>query len=240
MSGDVTMVSLDLLEQRLGYRFKDRRILERAMTHPSYANERRSRGKHNQRLEFLGDSVIGMIISSYLYEEKEFEDEGALTFNLSSMVCEPALANKARQLELGTFLRLGKGEDGQGGRERDSILCDAYEAMVAAIFVDGGYEVVRDVIANLHEKELGMIRKPKADSPNHKGQLQKVVQAKYNTQPHYKIVNAYGPEHDKIFVAEASLNGEIIGHGEGRSKKLAEQKAAENAYEEFGSSWGVE
>jgi len=133
MSGDVTIVSLDLLEQRLGYRFKDRRILERAMTHPSYANERRSRGKHNQRLEFLGDSVIGMIISSYLYEEKEFEDEGALTFNLSSMVCEPALANKARQLELGTFLRLGKGEDGQGGRERDSILCDAYEAMVAAI-----------------------------------------------------------------------------------------------------------
>lgn len=222
---------LDLLEARLGYVFTRRDILERALTHPSYANERRTRRKHNQRMEFLGDSVLGMIIASRLYREDEFEDEGMLTRNLSTLVCEEALANKAREFDLGSFLQLGKGEEGQGGRDRDSILCDAFEAVLAAIFLDGGYEKVRSVVLAMHEREFTVMSKPKAQAPNFKGQLQRVVQAAYNVQPHYEIVRAYGEEHDKMFVAQVNVKGELKGEGEGRSKKQAEQNAAQDAYE---------
>ncbi len=222
---------LDLLEARLGYVFTQRHVLERALTHPSYANERRSKRKHNQRLEFLGDSVLGMIIATRLYRQEEFEDEGMLTRNLSSLVCEEALANKARELDLGEFLKLGKGEIGQGGRDRDSILCDAYEALLAAIFLDGGYEEVRRVVLALHEREFAVMSRPKKQPPNYKGTLQREVQAAHNIQPHYEIVGTHGPEHDKIFVAQASVNGEVVGKGEGRSKKQAEQEAARDACE---------
>lgn len=221
---------LEKLQERLGYRFRDRRKLERALTHPSYANERRTRRKHNQRMEFLGDAVLGMLIASYLYEQEEFEDEGVLTHHLSSIVREESLARAARGLDLGAALLLGRGEDGQGGRDRDSILCDAYEALVAAVFLDGGYERVREVVLALHEEDFERVQRPrKPKAPNYKGQLQKVVQAMHNVQPHYEIVEAYGPEHDKMFVAVATMKGEVLGKGEGRSKKHAEQSAARDA-----------
>ena len=228
---------LERLQERLGYRFGDRARLERALTHPSYANERRTRRKHNQRMEFLGDAVLGMLIASYLYEQEEFEDEGVLTHHLSSIVREESLANAARKLGLGEALLLGRGEDGQGGRERDSILCDAYEALVAAIFLDGGYARVREVVLGLHEEDFERVQLPrKPKEPNYKGQLQKKVQAMHNVQPHYEIVDAHGPEHDKMFVAVATMKGEVLGRGEGRSKKHAEQSAARDACERLAAA----
>jgi len=229
----VPFPDLTILEERIGYSFREREFLERALTHPSYANERRGKRRHNQRMEFLGDSVLGMIVASKLYQREDFEDEGVLTRNLSSMVCERALAAKARELGLGIFLRLGKGEDGQGGRNRDSILCDAYEALIAAIYIDGGYDEVRRVVIELHAHDFDTVSRPIPRSPNHKGQLQSIVQAKYNIQPTYHIVREYGPEHRKIFVSEVRVMGEVMGQGEGRSKKAAEQEAAAKACASF-------
>jgi len=225
----VSWAELSHLERRIGYSFKNRELLERAMTHPSYANERRGKQRHNQRMEFLGDAVLGLITATQLYMREEFEDEGMLTRSLSALVCERALAATAREIELGDFLRLGKCEEGQGGRERDSILCDAYEALMAAVYVDGGFFAARDVVLRLHEAELNSVERPQPRSPNFKGQLQGLVQAKYNVQPTYHIVQEYGPEHCKVFVAEVRVMGERMGHGEGRSKKQAEQHAAQEA-----------
>lgn len=224
---------LSVLEVKCGYVFKNREFLERALTHPSYSNERRRKRKHNQRLEFLGDAVLGLITASALYEREEFEDEGMLTRSLSALVCEQALAKKARELELGYFIKLGKGEDSQGGRDRDSILCDAYEALLAAIFVDGGYDAARRVVLKLHAKDFSTIEKPKPPSPNFKGQLQSLVQSRYNIQPSYHIVQEQGPEHNKIFVSEVRVMGECMGQGKGRSKKSAEQEAAAQAIRMF-------
>lgn len=224
---------LNLLESRCGYTFKDRELLERALTHPSYSNERRRKRKHNQRLEFLGDAVLGLITASVLYERDEFEDEGVLTRSLSSLVCESALARKARELELGYFLKLGKGEDSQGGRDRDSILCDAYEALLASIYVDGGFDAARHVVLKLHRKDFDLLERPNPPTPNFKGQLQSLIQAKYNVQPSYHIIHEHGPEHRKIFVAEVRVHAERLGHGEGKSKKQAEQAAAEEALKTF-------
>ncbi|MEM1347821.1 MAG: ribonuclease III [Myxococcota bacterium] len=225
----VSWAQMRRLERRIGYTFVDRELLERAMTHPSYANERRGKQRHNQRMEFLGDAVLGLITATQLYMREEFEDEGMLTRSLSALVCERALAAKAREINLGDYLRLGKGEQGQGGRERDSILCDAYEALMAAVYVDGGFSAARDVVLRLHEQELRSVERPQPRSPNFKGQLQGLIQAKYNVQPTYHIVQEYGPEHCKMFVAEVRVMGERMGQGEGRSKKQAEQNAAQEA-----------
>lgn len=227
---------LSILEERIGYEFEDREYLERALTHPSYANERRGKRKHNQRMEFLGDAVLGMIVAAQLYQREEFVDEGMLTRNLSALVCERALAAKARELDLGSFLRLGKGEDGQGGRRRDSILCDAYEAIIAAVYVDGGYAAVEQVVLELHGRDFGDIQRPRPRTPNYKGQLQSAVQARYNVQPTYHIIREHGPEHRKVFVAEVRVMGERMGEGEGRSKKQAEQAAARQACAAFEGS----
>ncbi len=221
---------LNALEARIGHTFNNRELLERALTHPSYSNERRRKRKHNQRLEFLGDAVLGLVTATCLYAREEFEDEGMLTRSLSALVCEEALARKARELDLGLFLKLGKGEDSQGGRDRDSILCDAYEALLAAVFIDGGYEAGRAMVMRLHARELAHIERPRANVPNYKGQLQSVVQARYNTQPTYHILQEQGPEHSKLFVAEVRIMGEAMGQGTGRSKKAAEQAAAEQAF----------
>lgn len=225
----IPLPDLNVLQRRLGYNFENIELLERALTHPSYANERRGKRKHNQRLEFLGDAVIGMIVASKLYEREEFEDEGMLTRNLSALVCERALALKARELELGDFLRLGKGEDSQGGRSRDSILCDAYEALLASIYLDGGFDAVEDVVLRLHDDAITEVERPRPRTPNYKGLLQSIVQSKYNVQPTYHIVREHGPEHRKMFVAEVRVMGERMGEGEGRSKKQAEQIAARAA-----------
>ena len=222
---------MDLLEERIGYAFEDRELLKRALTHPSYANERRSKAarQQNQRLEFLGDSVLGMVVATELFNRESSCDEGSLTRYLSGLVCEPALATKARQLGLGVFIRLGKGEESQGGRDRDSILCDCYEALLAAVYLDGGFEVIQAMVARLHQRELESLTRFHPKKPNHKGRLQKIVQARYGVQPSYQIVDKHGPEHGRVFVAQVRIHREVVGQGEGRAKKVAEQEAAKDA-----------
>lgn len=223
--------NLDVLERACGYTFNDRAWLKRALTHPSYANERKQHSRNNQRMEFLGDSVVGLVTARALFARDELGDEGVLTRNLSALVCERALAQKARELDLGSFIKLGKGEDFQGGRDRPGILCDAYEALMAAIFLDGGYDAVCKVIERLHGKEFAHIRKPPPTTPNYKGQLQTLTQSLYGVQPTYSIADSQGPEHSKDFVAHVFVRGERVAQGTGRSKKAAQQDAALRAFE---------
>ena len=231
---------MDLLEERIGYAFGDRSLLNRALTHPSYANERRTKQarQQNQRLEFLGDAVLGMVVATELFNRESSCDEGSLTRYLSGLVCEPALASKARQLGLGAFIRLGKGEESQGGRDRDSILCDCYEAMLAAVYLDGGFDVVHAMVAKLHQDEFESLARFNIKKPNHKGRLQKIVQARYGVQPSYQIVDKQGPEHGRVFLAQVRVNREVVGVGEGGAKKVAEQEAAKDALRRLGAKEG--
>jgi ribonuclease-3 len=214
------------LEERLGYQFRDRALLENALTHSSYANEHRDAGvSSNERLEFLGDSVLGMVVADHLYREYPNRPEGELTRTRAALVCESSLVEVARSLELGRYLRLGKGEDGDGGRERPSILADATEAVLAAIYLDGGITQARRVIRALiltNEEELGASR-------DYKTILQELVQRESGRTLTYRLVRAEGPDHAKRFSVEVELNGKSVGAGVGRTKKAAEQNAAKAA-----------
>jgi ribonuclease-3 len=214
------------LEERLGYQFRDRSLLENALTHSSYANEHRDAGiTSNERLEFLGDSVLGMVVADHLYRAYPNRPEGELTRTRAALVCESSLVEVARALELGRYLRLGKGEDGDGGRERPSILADATEAVLAAIYLDGGITQARRVIRALiltNEEELGASR-------DYKTILQELVQRESGRTLTYRLVRAEGPDHAKRFSVEVELNGKSVGAGVGRTKKAAEQNAAKAA-----------
>ncbi len=214
------------LEERLDYQFKDRTLLENALTHSSYANEHRDAGQpSNERLEFLGDSVLGMVVADHLYREHPEMPEGELTRTRAAMVCEDSLVEVARALDLGKYLRLGKGEDAGGGRERPSILADATEAVLAAIYLDGGIAQARRVIRTLvlgHEEELSASR-------DYKTALQELVQKKSGRKLVYCLVGEQGPDHAKRFSVEVQLDGVTLGTGEGRTKKAAEQSAAKAA-----------
>jgi ribonuclease-3 len=214
------------LEERLGYQFRDRSLLENALTHSSYANEHRDAGiTSNERLEFLGDSVLGMVVADHLYREYPNRPEGELTRTRAALVCESSLVEVARSLELGRYLRLGKGEDGDGGRERPSILADATEALLAAVYLDGGITQARRVIRALiltNEEELGASR-------DYKTILQELVQRESGRTLTYRLVRAEGPDHAKRFSVEVELNGKSVGAGVGRTKKAAEQNAAKAA-----------
>jgi ribonuclease-3 len=214
------------LEERLGYQFQDRGLLENALTHSSYANEHRDAGiTSNERLEFLGDSVLGMVVADHLYRAYPNRPEGELTRTRAALVCESSLVEVARALELGRYLRLGKGEDGDGGRERPSILADATEAVLAAVYLDGGIAQVRRVIRALiltNEEELGASR-------DYKTILQELVQRESGRTLTYRLVRAEGPDHAKRFSVEVELNGRPLGAGVGRTKKAAEQNAAKAA-----------
>lgn len=220
---------LDALEAAIGYTFDDRGLLERAMTHPSFANEREEADRNNQRLEFLGDAVLELVVASLLFADEELSDEGALTRRLSALVCERALSAKARALRLGEHILLGRGEEAQGGRTRKSILCDAYEALMAAVYLDGGFEAAQRVIAAQMADELSEQVVERSGVINHKGALQRLVQQRYHTQPTYRIVEETGPDHDKRYVAEVCVGELALARGEGGSKKQAEQQAAEIA-----------
>lgn len=214
------------LEERLGYQFKNRALLENALTHSSYANEHRDGGmSSNERLEFLGDSVLGMVVADHLYREHPNMPEGELTRTRAAMVCEGSLVEVARALELGKYLRLGKGEDAGGGRERPSILADATEAVLAAIYLDGGIAQARRTIRDLilgNEEEMSASR-------DYKTALQELVQKESGRKLTYRLVGEEGPDHAKRFAVEVELNGEPLGAGEGRTKKAAEQNAAKAA-----------
>lgn len=217
---------MEKLEEKLGYTFRNRTLLENALTHSSYANENKSTGmQSNERLEFLGDSVLGMVTADYLFRAHPGMPEGELTRTRAALVCEGSLVEVALALDLGRCLKLGKGEDAGGGRERPSILADAVEAVLAAIYLDGGIGSARKIIQTFildREEE-------KAGSRDYKTALQELVQRESGQVLSYRLTGSAGPDHAKVFQVEVDLNGRSVGAGEGRSKKEAEQMAAKAA-----------
>lgn len=218
---------LQELEKVIGYTFHNIELLRVAVTHTSYANESKKGEKHNERLEFLGDSVLGVVVADYLFHEAGHLPEGQLTRKRASLVCEQALFGFAQQIQLGRYLRLGKGEERSGGRQRPSILSDAFEAVIAAIYLDGGLESARAFI-------LPFVTEGKPAGEDYKTRLQEVVQQNPEERLRYVVAGESGPDHDKHFVVEVHLNSNCIGRGEGHSKKIAEQQAARQALELMG------
>ncbi len=219
------------LEIAIGYRFKNITLLQRALTHSSYANEQwHDNLKSNERLEFLGDSILGMVVAQYLYRTFPNRLEGDLTRMRADMVCENSLARIARQVNLGNYLLLGKGEEQGGGRNRPSILADATEAVLAACFLDGGMEAAESFIRQF---VLCNVPGEKLTNVDYKTAFQELVQQKKDQQITYTLVGETGPDHDKQFTVEVSLNGIVVGTGTGSSKKRAEQAAAHAAIEKL-------
>ena len=217
------------LETAIGYRFKNISLLQNALTHSSYANEHWHNSlKSNERLEFLGDSILGMVVAEYLYKNFPDRPEGELTRMRADMVCEKTLAAVAGRIELGQHLLLGNGEEQGGGRSRNSILADAVESVIAASFLDGGMAAARQFIDKFILVEVPVKKLHNAD---YKTALQELVQQKKNQTLSYALVGESGPDHDKHFDVEVSLNGRVIGTGSGSSKKRAEQMAAMKALE---------
>lgn len=218
------------LEEKLGYRFHNIGLLEHAMTHSSYANEHRSAGvTSNERLEFLGDSVLGMVVAEHLFAKHPNMPEGELTRTRAALVCETSLYEVARVLDLGRCLRLGKGEDSGGGRTRPSILADATEAMLAAVYLDGGIEPVRTIIQTyILDKE-----QEKSVDRDYKTALQELVQRHPGQTVSYRLIDETGPDHARVFVMEVSVDEKPVGVGRGRSKKEAEQMSAKAALEKI-------
>lgn len=217
---------MEKLEQRLGYTFRDRALLEKALTHSSYANENRGRGlESNERLEFLGDSVLGFITAEYLFSEHKGVPEGELTRLRAYAVCEKSLDVYAREIGLGDYLLLGKGEERTGGRERASVLSDAFEAVIAAIYLDGGMEPAKKFVLRFVRPYV----EAKPVFKDYKTMLQEVTQKNPGETLEYVLVSESGPDHDKHFEVEVHLNSNVIGRGSGPSKKKAEQDAAREA-----------
>ncbi len=216
----------DALMRAIGYRFQNPQLLEKALTHSSYANEGRHGLESNERLEFLGDSVLGFIAAVYLFE-KEHAPEGELTKLRATAVCEKALCSYSQSLGLGAHLLLGKGERLTGGAERPSILADAFEAVVAAIYLDGGLEPARQFVLPFLEKEVGSQRR--RHFRDYKTMLQEIIQQNPEERLEYVLVGESGPDHSKQFTVEVHLHSNVIGKGKGHSKKEAEQQAAREA-----------
>lgn len=215
-----------MLEERIGYKFRNQDILKQALTHSSFANEQKiNKLGDYERLEFLGDAVLELVSSEFLFKEHPKVPEGELTKIRASMVCEPALAFCAGDIELGNFIRLGRGEESTGGRQRDSIISDVMEALIGSIYLDGGMEpakafINRFILSDLEDKRLFY------DS---KSNLQELIQGKLKKEFHYELLEERGPEHNKVFIVEVFMEEESLGKGSGRSKKAAEQQAAYKA-----------
>lgn len=218
--------TLKTLEERIGYRFRDEALLRQALTHSSFSNEQKiNKSRNYERLEFLGDAVLELVSSEFLYREYPELPEGELTKQRAAMVCEPALAFCARDLELGEFLRLGRGEESTGGRHRDSITSDVMEAVIGAIYLDGGMDcakafIDRFILADLEDRQLFY------DS---KSSLQELAQGEFKKEISYELLEESGPEHNKVFRAAVRVGEEVLGEGRGRTKKAAEQEAAYQA-----------
>lgn len=225
------MKKLKKLQQSVGYKFKDERLLQRALTHTSYANEcNEGHNKSNERLEFLGDSVLGIITAEHFYLNFKDLPEGELTKLRAATVCENSLSSFARQLGLGEYLLLGKGEMCTGGSDRPSILADAFEALIAAIYLDGGIEEAKKFVLKYVDKAVEEHRGFK----DYKTVLQEVIQKNPGEVIEYVLVKESGPDHNKRFEVEVHLNSNVIGKGVGTSKKKAEQLAAKEALELMG------
>ena len=213
------------LENRIGYQFKQQDLLRQALTHSSYANEKHKKQSDNERLEFLGDAVLELVSSEFIFKNYGKMPEGEMTKFRASIVCEPTLALCTKELELGKYLYLGKGEDLTGGRNRKSILSDALEAVIGAIYLDGGFEAAKEfvhrfILVDVEHKKL---------FHDSKTILQEFVQGNYKEELHYVLIGEEGPDHDKKFMVEAMIGEQVIGHGMGHTKKAAEQEAAYEA-----------
>ena len=215
-------------EQQIDYRFNDQLLMLEALTHSSYANEYRNKGiKCNERLEFLGDAVLSIVVADYIFENCPELPEGEMTKLRSSLVCEKALYNFAKQINLGDYLFLSKGEKNGGGADRASILSDAFEAVIAAIYLDGGIESARKHILRFIVPEIK--NKNKKPFKDYKTLLQEIIQQNHGERLSYEVVGEEGPDHDKMFWVQVLLNSNVIGHGEGKSKKQSDEVAAKEA-----------
>ncbi len=232
-------MALDRLETAIGYRFQDRSLLERAMTHSSHSNETGERNHHllcNERLEFLGDSVLSIVVSRYLYHTYPREGEGLLTNMRKDVVCADALAHYARSIRLGDCLLLGRGEETTGGRDKVNVLADAFEALLAAIYLDAGEDgmtVISDFLLPLIQKDLSELAHRGIDG-DYKTTLQQLVQQTEGDVLEYMLIRAEGPDHKKTFEVEVRVNSNPCGRGIGSSKRKAEQAAAKAALAVFG------
>jgi ribonuclease-3 len=212
-------------QNRLAYQFRDENLLRLALTHPSVAHESGREMEHNQRLEFLGDSVLGLVLSRQLYEKFPDADEGLLTKSRAKLVNATSLAEHARRLNLGAHLILSRGEEISGGRDRASALADAFEALLGAIFLDGGFDAARAFILREFQNEIGELDLSDGIE-NPKGELQELLQAKSSNAPQYQLISAAGPDHDRQFICAVFHDGVELARGSGKSKKAAESDAA--------------
>lgn len=223
------MENIEAFEKVIGYSFKDKELIKIALTHSSYANENKQR-RNNERLEFLGDSVLGFVTAEYLFNEYKSRPEGELTKLRAAVVCEKSLFKFAEKISLGSFIYMGKGEENTGGRNRPSIVSDAFEAVIAAMYLDGGIEVVKDYILSFISEAV----KREASFKDNKSLFQEIIQKNKGSIISYEEIGETGPDHEKVFRFVVKVNGEIVGTGEGRSKKEAEQAAAGDALEKIG------
>ena len=224
---------MEELERKIGYQFKNKALMREAITHSSYAKERKSQHiKYNERLEFLGDAVLSIVVSDYIFKHCPELPEGELTKLRASLVCEKSLFEFAKIIDLGKYLILSKGERNNGGAERPSILSDAFEALIAAIYIDGGSEPASKHILNFVIPAIKNSKTKK--NKDYKTTLQEIVQKNPGEKLEYVLVAESGPDHNKHFVVEVHLNSNVIGKGGGRSKKEAEQQAAHEALELMG------
>lgn len=222
----ISKYPLERLEERIGYCYKKKELLQQALTHSSFANEQKiNKSKDYERLEFLGDAVLELVSSEFLFYTNPDISEGKLTRLRASMVCEPALAFCARDLELHEYIRLGKGEEMTGGRHRDSIISDVMEAVIGSLYLDGGFQTAHDfihrfILSDLEDKILFY---------DAKTVLQEMIQETPQGSLNYRLIKEEGPDHDKSFMVEAYINGRPVSNGVGRTKKAAEQQAAYEA-----------
>lgn len=222
----ITKYPLERLEEKIGYCYKKKELLQQALTHSSFANEQKiNKSRDYERLEFLGDAVLELVSSEFLFHSNPDLSEGKLTRLRASMVCEPSLAYCARDLELHEYIRLGKGEEMTGGRHRDSIISDVMEAVIGSLYLDGGFQAAHDfihrfILADLEDKILFY---------DAKTVLQEMIQETPQGSLNYRLIKEEGPDHDKVFVVEAYINGKPVSQGQGRTKKAAEQQAAYEA-----------
>ena len=219
------MSALAELQIRLGHSFRDENLLRLALTHPSVAHEQNNPMPHNQRLEFLGDSVLGLVLSRELFEKFPAADEGALTKSRAKLVNAGSLAARARELGLGAHLILSRGEENTGGRERASALADAFEALLGAIFLDGGFEAARAFVLREFATDFTALAEG-TDFQNPKGELQELLQSRSPRAPEYEFISASGPDHDRVFECAVRHDGVELARGTGKSKKNAESAAA--------------
>lgn len=234
-------VSYEKLEKAVGYTFENKELLKVALTHSSYANELRFKGKKtecNERLEFLGDSVLSTVVSEYIYSKYSDNQEGDLTKIRASVVCEKALAKYSAEISLGDYMYLGHGEEMNNGRNRTSTRADAFEALLAAMYIDSGYnmEIIRKFVLKFVIEEIDFISR-NSTFVDYKTMLQQIVQQSEGEKLEYVLTGESGPDHDKTFTTEARLNGATIGEGTAHSKREAEQLAAKEALKLFGENY---